>query len=515
MLDLEKDYIVTTLSDGTLKMAHVKGEGAKLKLLHIIKKDVKDIAKEELPKIARSALESAGLKKARTICVIPSSVATTKNIEIPSIDPAEIKSIIDLQAGRHTPYSREEILIGYINIGVFQKNYTKVLLVIVNRQVVKDQFSIFAGSGFKVERIVFAPECKAAFYGMLLERKADDLPAGIIDIGRYSTDFTVEFNNTIIASRNIPLGLDHLFREGVPARDKMIQELTTSLESYQNEDIHKLPETFILTSDDAKVKELEPILKEKFKANVRIISYWDHVAATQPMMLKIVSEFNDESFLDVIATVPALRGIRIDLTPDEIKVQHSIEERGRQVLQVCMFGLMLLLLLCAIFFSKLHFRGQYLERLVKEYNTKRSAVEELERISTNTKIVHDYLKSRMTSLDVINELYEKIPNEIYLKNINFEEDGSIHLQGISESRSTAFALITVLENSVLFKNVKMVSSSAQKDRGKDVSAFEISLKLESAPDEETPAAAEGGSPAAEDGEKEEKAKKEKEKEEKK
>ncbi len=505
MFDIDKDYVVVTLSDGTLKMAHLKGEGAKLKLLNIIKRDVKDATKEELPKIARSALQSAHIKKARAIYVLPSSVTTTKNIEIPSVDPIEIKSIIDLQAGRHTPYSREEILIGYVNIGVFQKNYTKVLLIIVNRQVVKDQFTIFAAAGLNVERIAFAPECKAAFYGMILQRKPDDSPMGIIDIGRYTTDFTIECNNTVIASRNIPLGMDHLLKEGALARDKMIQELIASMESYQNEDIYKLPETFILTSDDVKIKDLEPILKEKFKASVRIISYWGHVSVNQPLMSKIASEFNDESFLDVVSAIPALKNIQVDLTPDEIKVQHTIEERGRQVLQICIFGLILLILMCAIFFSKLHFRSQYLDRLAAEYNIKRSAVEELERISTNTKIVHDYLKSRMTSLEIINELYEHIPDEIYLKNVSLEENGTIHLQGISESRSTAFALITILENSALFKNVKMVSSSAQKDRGKDVSAFEISLKLESAPDDETPVeAAAGQEVKAED--KEEKAK---------
>ena len=49
--------------------------------------------------------------------------------------------------------------------------------------------------------------------------------------------------------------------------------------------------------------------------------------------------------------------------------------------------------MCAIFLVKLHFRSQYLDCLAAEYNIKRSAVEELERISTNTKIVHDYLKA--------------------------------------------------------------------------------------------------------------------------
>ena len=44
---------------------------------------------------------------------------------------------IDLQAGRHTPFSREEILMDYLNIGTYRKNYTEVLLVIVNSNAVR------------------------------------------------------------------------------------------------------------------------------------------------------------------------------------------------------------------------------------------------------------------------------------------------------------------------------------------------------------------------------------------
>ncbi|HQL41623.1 MAG TPA: hypothetical protein PLO93_04940, partial [Candidatus Omnitrophota bacterium] len=83
---------------------------------------------DEISSIIAQTTMSFGLKKPQVICVLSSSFVTTKNIEIPSLDPGEIASIIELQAGRHTPYSREEIIIGYINFGVYQKNYSKVLL---------------------------------------------------------------------------------------------------------------------------------------------------------------------------------------------------------------------------------------------------------------------------------------------------------------------------------------------------------------------------------------------------
>ena len=73
---------------------------------------------------------------------VPANAATAKNIEVPSSDPEEIKSIINLQAGRHTPYSREEVLISYINLGLNAFNNTRLLLVIVHRNMVKERISL-------------------------------------------------------------------------------------------------------------------------------------------------------------------------------------------------------------------------------------------------------------------------------------------------------------------------------------------------------------------------------------
>ena len=49
--------------------------------------------------------------------------------------------------------------------------------------------------------------------------------------------------------------------------------------------------------------------------------------------------------------------------------------------------------------------------------------------------------------------------------------------------SRVFTLVTALEESPLFKAVKTQSTTAKKERGKDVAVFEISFKLESARDD--------------------------------
>lgn len=483
MFSGEKDVVGVSLGIESLQMAHLRMTPQGYRLVNVIKRDLRERQPQEYPRVISAAAQELSIKKGYWVCTIPSNQVTTKNIEIPSLDPQEIRSIIDLQAGRHTPFSREEILVGYITIGVFQRNYTKVLLVIVNRQVIVKQCSLLEEAGVKINRVLFAPEASAKFYAQALNVKPDSLPVGIIDISCHLTDFSIEYNGTIATYRNIPVGLGHLIKEGAPAQEKLIEELQKSIEAYQNEDIYKMPETYILTGDDGKLKELAPLLQDKLKAGVRLMPYLDLVQADQALLVKMVSEYSDDSFLSPIAVAACMPNLQVDLTPDEIKTQRTIEEKGREVIKAGVFSIMLILLVCVLFFSKLYFKSAELGRLKAEYLDKRSMVVKLDLLAQKTRIIKDYINTRLTTLEVINEIYSLIPDEIYLENISTDEKGTINLQGVSEAPAMVFNFVGDLEDSDYFKKVKAKSTVTKKLRGKDVTAFDMELKLESAKDE--------------------------------
>jgi Tfp pilus assembly PilM family ATPase/Tfp pilus assembly protein PilN len=501
MFKKEKKYIGISFSDQCLKIANLKITSTGKSVIGVVKKDVHGIAPEELPKITRALLSELAVAKPSAICALPASLVTTKNIEVPSIDPAEIKSIIDLQAGRHTPYSREEILIGYITIGVFQRNYTKVLLFIVNREQILKQLGFMTQAGIRIEKVVFAPEALVAFYAQALKINDENKPLGIIDISHDTTDFIIGCNKTIVTSRSIPVGMDQLIKEGAAAEEKLLAELMQSVEVYQGEDLGPLPAQYVLTCDDGKLQQLQPRLQEKLKANINITPYLDYVSASQPVMLRLVSEYNDDSLLGVIAAGTMLDDLKFDLTPNEIRSQRAIEEKGRQIIFLGIYGLVILVLICAIFFSKIYFRSLYFEKLKADYTQKQKNVEILDHISQNTQIIKDFTVDRLISLDVIKTLYALIPDEMYLQSINLEETGAISIQGTSESMARVFDFNTALVGSPLFKNVKIKSTASKQERGKEMATFEITLLLASAPDEEQQ---ESEEPTAKTGDKDQK-----------
>ena len=99
--------------------------------------NVNETPEETIAEKLQAALSELKLADVNLIGAVASHGVITRNLEIPSKDPSEIREILNLQASRHTPYSRSEIVIDYLNLGVFKTVYTKVLLVIVPRLVVK------------------------------------------------------------------------------------------------------------------------------------------------------------------------------------------------------------------------------------------------------------------------------------------------------------------------------------------------------------------------------------------
>ncbi|MBF0385985.1 MAG: pilus assembly protein PilM [Candidatus Omnitrophica bacterium] len=483
MISKNKEFVCISLSEESLKVAYVKGVGNSLSIVNVVNRDVSGITELELPKIVQSSLGGINVRGSNLACVVPPGMITTKNIEIPSTNEEEISSIVNLQAGRHTPFSRDEIQVGYINLGVYKANYTKVLLVIANKNLLKTQLSVFERAGLRIRRVLFAPEGIASLYANNFKMKEDASPSAIIDINRSTTEFLIIFKGKVIASRSIPSGRVQFASDPSGTKTKLVDEIGKTLEAYKNEDIDQLPARYILTGNDSLSDQLAAEIKDKLGWNVEAVSYIDSIKATKGALTRLANA-GDNSFLDVIASAAQMSDSTVNLLPDEILLQKSIEAQGKELIKAALLGFSILILVIAGFVAKLYFHNSYLKLLSKNTNGIHEKVVALENLSARTKVIQDYIGGRMISLDTIKELYSSVPKEVYLTGIYMDEKGNISLQGISDIGSVVYDLGNKLKESKLFKSVEIKSTTSKKDRGKDATAFEITLRLKNAPDEE-------------------------------
>ncbi|MCX7661539.1 MAG: pilus assembly protein PilM, partial [Candidatus Omnitrophica bacterium] len=254
---VSRDILAVELEKSRLKIVQVKLTPQHEEIVNIIQRDITGLKDAEITNLILGIRDTILQKKLEVIDIITPSSVITKNIEIPSTDPQEIKEIVNLQAGRHTPYAREEIIVDFLNLGVYRKNYTRILLVIVNRNIVKRHFDILARAGFVPEKVVFSAEAVALSSSRLLNISTEDRPWGVIHIDEENTDFIIILKNKPIFIRQIPIGAKQLVFEKEKFYLRFLEEIKRSQDAYLAEDIEKMPSNFILTGGIEAISGLE------------------------------------------------------------------------------------------------------------------------------------------------------------------------------------------------------------------------------------------------------------------
>ncbi|MBU1061311.1 MAG: pilus assembly protein PilM, partial [Candidatus Omnitrophica bacterium] len=322
-----QDLVGIDFSSNNLKLAHVKITSNKLELVDIVSHDITDLGDDDISKIIKDTINELNVKNVSGIDIIPSHMVITKNIEIPSTNPIEIREIINLQASRYTPYSREEIIVDYIDIDTYKHSYTKILLVIVARNIVKRHFEILNKAGIRSENVVFAPEALSCFVPRVLKLETKTSPIGIIHVDEDFSDFIVVSKNKPVFIRTISIGMHHILGDIETYRSKFAEEITRTLEGYQNEDIEKSPGELILTGAMEEAKFLETILKDSLHLPTRIMPHFkDLITLSDGLKTRPFPE--RLSFLNILASLFSRGEVKVNLIPEEVKLSKSLEDRG-------------------------------------------------------------------------------------------------------------------------------------------------------------------------------------------
>jgi len=471
-----KDVVCISLSGDNLKLAYARISPTRKELVDLVSYEIQGLSDEEITKSIRSSLDSLKLASPEVIITIPSHATIAKNIEIPSLDAGEIKEIVDLQAGRHTPYSREEIIIDYVNIGAYRENYTKILLVIVTLSVVRRQIEILENANLKIEKVYFSPEMITRACANALKLGAGSVQT-LVHIDANFTDFINFAKGEVTFVRSIPIGRQHLSGEQERYQMRFVEEVKKSLETYQSEDIGPLPEEIILTGSVKEGGELQELLSKMLYMPVRFLPYLAHTPMSSEELKKSLATGQD-SFLDVIAPLINPNRARINLIPEEVRLRKKFEEKSRELVTAGVYVMTILAMLCLILISKIFFKASYLKNLNDKYDPVIQASKRLEKNFSQMRLIKRELRDRNVAIDVLAELYQLIPGDIQLNGIKFTLQGRFSIEGNSRTMGTVFSLIGDMEESGLFKNVESRRTTKRKEGDQEIVDFEIICVLE-------------------------------------
>jgi len=475
-----KDLVAIGFDSNLLKIAHLGtlAMGRKV-ILNLVSQDIGELSEDDLPEIIKTSLNKMKIRNPQVMAIIPPSLSITKNIEIPSVKPQEIKEIIDLQASRYTPYTREEVILDYIEIGTYRAQYTKILLIMVNRGIIRKQFEIVEKANLEIKKVVFEPEGINHLLNKVLRLESKKSPVGIIHLKQSSVNFSISLKGKIIFNRNISFSSQELVDQKENYAERCCRDIKDLLEDYKNEGIGESPELFILTGAIKNLENLEDRFKKTLSLSVKSFPYQQNLPIF-PLALETIAKNDQLSFLDVIAPllIPE-QLLRVDLFPEEIKANRVLKEKSKSIVQTGILIVTILALLSGVLMNKIYFKVLCLNKLKEQYQPLQQKSQVLMETFARVQLIKTYLSGRGTSLEVLDEIYNLIPLEIYLKDIKFNQrEESFSFKGISTSRDLIYSLVEKIEKSKYFKDAKTSELKKREENGENLIDFELTTVLE-------------------------------------
>ena len=450
--------IIVELGARWLKMARVEYRRSRpvISQLHTERHDG-DLA--AVPNMIEQAVVRLNIANEPIITYLPRQVVNIRLLNLPSSDPQEVADMVDLQVGKQTPYSRDEIISGYKIVGTDSTGYTRVLLAIVQRSVVRQRFAVLENSGLDIARMSISTEGVLNWYLSGGVDPPQTLGAAdvIIDIDSAHSDLLIIADNQPVFTRSILVGADEMGSDFEQWSARFIQEVGRSLEIYRGENARDEPKRLLLTGAGLHVRELIERMDQQFDLEVEGLISTRNVEISDDLIVPEGVSLTPLIGLALVAT-----NVAFNMVPDAVQVRRTLEARARTLTLTGVLVIAILFALSVACSARIYFKDTLLERLKDEQDRIQGPASDVSRKERAVEWWYARLDSGVSPARVLAELHRQIIPEVHLERIDFEygERPLVTLIGIAQSRSDRKKFERSLVDSLLFENVlsKNISS---------------------------------------------------------
>ncbi len=473
--------LVVSLGVEYLKIGCGRMSQGKFMIEGVAAEKIENKSDSDIALILASYCEQQKITPSQGLCVISPKQYIFKNIDIPSTEKEEIAKIIDLQAGRFTPYMRDEIVIDFLCLEAPAQHYTSVLLFIVNRKIGERFPSIFEQAGLSLDRVIVASECMARTYVNSLRGVTLQGALGGLHVSEEYSELTVMEGEQIVFVRNIPVGAEALRSNPQQAKEDFIGELNKSIGAYADQGVGRPIQLISATGLLEELPALGDDLKRSGSSHAKEIEvvsfdYRDYFYVGESAM-RVVNQESKTSFFELFSVLAYESHAKINLLLREVKIKRQVREGGRDILSLGILIMAVFFLTTLIMGSNIYFKklvNQKLEVASRQYGEE---AKKLESVSTKNRIVKKLLESRGKELQVLKIINGFVGDDLYFSLVNYDNEGHVSLTGTAGSMSRVFSFVTQLRDSNHFSSVETKETKSRKEGKQDVADFVIECIL--------------------------------------
>ncbi len=431
----------------------------------------------EISQKISSFLQAKAFKPARILISHPTHNLTTRILPLPSTDLKEIKDIVELQAVKQTPYSRDEITTGFYVIETDAAGYSRVLVAISHREVVLKYFRIVELAGLNPDLATLALEGSRFWFPTACgkEKKSEDITL-LLDVDWATTDFLIFKGQKLVFNRSVGMGAKNFAEQGAALESEWVREIQRSIESGDPEIKGEKITHVGVTGTGKPLKDLCALLARELNLPCEVIPVFQGLPMHGLELTE--TQLDSASLLSLAGLALHPHQVAIDLTPPEIQVRHTLQERAKDLAWLGTLMLGLVMMLSLVSFEKVYKRMTYLDELKKEYKKISVEAEGVERIVAKMKLAQDQTANGSGVLDVLKDISEVLPKNIILTSFEYSgDDKTILVRGISEEMSAVFQVLSIFESTPSLELVKTRNVAKRKVEEKEMAEFEITASI--------------------------------------
>lgn len=408
-----------------------------------------------LPEIFVSAYRQHGFARIPVIISMPRQMTNIRMLELPSSDPDEIHDMVELQVGKQTPYSKEEIVYDYRILGG-REGYTRVMLAIVQSVMVRETFAALEDAQIDVERVSVSTEGMLSLHSHFA-RGDMGLPGNIVllDVDSGHSDFIVMAAGHLVFSRSISMGAKQLFEDDPSLFKKFVSEVKRSLETCQSEIAGLDPARILVTGAGAQVPDLLAQIQQQVGVETEAL---DEIRCVKKMVATTSLDkppYHTVSIAPLLGMGLAPDRLDFDLTPDWVKIRRRLVGKARSVTAMGVMLMGALFSLSLYTTLKLSIRETRFAT-IKEYLQKtHDDVDETQRHRDILEEISKRCAMKSLPIQVMDELHAFTSEKLYLSSLDVDIDkGTLSLAGVADSWEDVSRLYDSMKQSKLFTKIK-------------------------------------------------------------
>jgi Tfp pilus assembly PilM family ATPase/Tfp pilus assembly protein PilN len=414
-----------------------------------------------------AALKEKKFNRTAVLACLPRQAVNVRLLELPSTDDAEIADMVDLQIGRQTPYSRDEILSDFKPLGrTRQGTYTSVMLTIVQRSIVRERFYEIEKSGLTIERMGVSSEGVLSWFMHRPQNEKNDKALVLIDVDSFYSHLLIVQHGKLVFTKSILVGSKQLTEAGDDGLGQLSQEVQSAVRSCRSEHRDIEIDSITVSGAGVHVKGLAEFLGDALSLPCNVADCISDVKLGKEASDLGDSRYSTVSLTALIGMALNPAALEFDLVPDVVRMRKRLMNSA--IANSVLGGLVMAAMVAASLYAMLSFsfKANHLKSLQQVQSEVQPAAVKVDRMIEVIREANRRQDSRFAAVNLLPYIHKCVPKNTYFEGMDIDSNGAnVVLSGTSAARSDIRDLIKMLEDTSVFSEVA-IDGRVTMDQGK-------------------------------------------------